>query len=122
MKLKSSEAKEIRQLSRINRFRVDKQDELKNGVKLSRISRISDPKHLFNLESVSKELKFEGVIRVRDFLNKLLDKERIKAEDRLLKYGLISLKHLGGQKSRGLGRVSINCPQLGLTDSGGTNE
>ena len=121
-KLEKTEAEKIGTLSKITRFRVDEQNEVKNNVKLSRVRRISDPRHLFNLESVSKRLRFEGVIRVREALNQLLDEEQMKAEENLLKYGLKALTHLGGQKARGLGRIDICCPQLELPGSGGANE
>lgn len=122
-KLERTEAEKIKVLSKISRFRVDEQDEVKNSVKLSRVRRISDPQHLFTLESVSKRLKFEGVIHVRDALNQILNEDLVKAENDLLKYGLRSLTHLGGQKARGLGRIEyIYCPELGLQGSEGANE
>ena len=109
-KLNDSDAEKIRVLSAINPFRVDAQNELKNAVKLSRFRRVSSPQHLFTLESVSKKLQFSGSIHARESLT--------DQEESLLKYGLKSLTHLGGQKARGLGRIKcISCPELGLNCS-----
>lgn len=113
---------DMKELLKIGLFHINSQDEIRNNVKISRFNRISDPKHLFNLESVSKHLEFSGKIQSEDSFNKLLEPECIEAEEKLLKYGLTALTHLGGQKSRGLGRVKISCPQLGLPDSGEHNE
>lgn len=88
---------------------VEGQSILKTGVKLSRARRIADPKHLFTLESVSRTLPFAGKILMRQTSQPLTEDE-----ERLLEYGFRVLTHLGGQKSRGLGRVKI---KFGLSDS-----
>jgi CRISPR/Cas system CSM-associated protein Csm3 (group 7 of RAMP superfamily) len=105
--LDESQQNEFRLLHKISRLRVDKQSELRNGVKISRKLHISSPQALFSMESVSKELAFIGTINAKE----LLDKQ----EKDLLIYGLKILTHIGGQKARGLGRIeSICCEELGL--------
>jgi len=106
--LDEAKAEEIRVLSKINRFRVDAQNEVRTNVKLSRYRRISDARHLFVLENVSKSLQFKGNVQAKELLT--------PEEENLLKYGLKAISHLGGQKARGLGRVSMTCPELGLID------
>ncbi|MBU0567809.1 hypothetical protein KJ693_01280 [bacterium] len=107
--LNEDKAEEIRVLSRINRFRIDTQNEVRTNVKLSRYRRISDARHLFMLENVSKDLQFTGCIYAKEPLS--------PEEKELLKYGLKTISHLGGHKARGLGRVEkINCPEIGLID------
>lgn len=98
-------AKKILILSKFNRFDIKEQNETKPGVKVSRGRRTSDPKHLFMSENVSHYLTFKGKIYTKQPLN--------SDEKALLKYGLKLLSHIGGQKSRGLGRLkSIKCPEL----------
>lgn len=122
-RLAADEAEKIKELYKITPLRVDIQNEIKDGVKISRIRRVSEPEHLFTLENVSKELSFQGTIIIKDVLDQLLDNKKIEMEKELLKYGLKSLTHLGGQKSRGLGRISlISCSELGLSAPEGENE
>jgi CRISPR type III-B/RAMP module RAMP protein Cmr6 len=104
------QAEKIRVLSAINPFRVNTQNEIRTNVRLSRHRRISDENHLFVLKNVSKELKFTGFIYARENVTSV--------EEELLKYGLKTTYHLGGQKARGLGRINIYCDELGLIDEG----
>jgi len=105
--INEDDADKITTLSYINRFRIDEQNEIRSSVKLSRRLRISSPQNLFTVESTSKKLTFSGSIYAKE--------ELTDQEQNLLKYGLKILSHIGGQKSRGLGRIeSICCPELGL--------
>jgi CRISPR/Cas system CSM-associated protein Csm3 (group 7 of RAMP superfamily) len=103
-KLNEADAEKIRVLSQISRFRVDAQNEVKTNVKLSRYRKISDEGHLFVSENVSKTLGFTGAIYAKEPLT--------TEEETFLRYGLKTLTHLGGQKSRGLGRVEMNLKEV----------
>lgn len=104
--LDQQQAEEIRMLYAISHFRVKEQNEIRNNVRLSRYRRVSEDGRLFITENVSKSLEFTGSFYTKVFLS--------EEEEKLLKYGLKIISHLGGQKARGLGRVRINCPELGL--------
>lgn len=108
-KLNEADAGKIKVLSKINRFRVDAQNEIKTNVKLSRYRRVSDQGHLFVSENVSKSLVFTGTIYAKEYL---APEGLAPKEEELLRYGLKALTHFGGQKSRGLGRVEMTLKEV----------
>ncbi|KHE92471.1 MAG: hypothetical protein K8F52_08800 [Candidatus Scalindua rubra] len=75
------------------------QSELRSGNRISRSLRTSYPKQLFVSESCPGELTLEGKICSKEALT--------ETEKRLLSWGAKSILQIGGQKGRGLGRVSI---------------
>ncbi len=75
------------------------QSELRSGNKISRVMQTASPKQLFVSESCPGGLTLEGKICAETPLN--------KDEKRLLRWGAKSIVQIGGQKGRGLGRVSI---------------
>lgn len=95
---KEKKIDEIQLLQKINRF-SNVQTETISGVKISRRSRTSDAKQLFNSENGLHTLSFEAKIST------INDEDLKPREEELLLWGTKALTHLGGQKSRGLGRI-----------------
>jgi CRISPR-associated protein Csm3 len=83
-------------LKRIDLFGGGGQYEVKTGVKLSRTRRLSDAKQLFAFQSVCRDLIFTATIEGTLSEN----------DEHLLQAAVQLLTHIGGQKARGLGRIT----------------
>jgi len=103
-KLDEVHAEEIRVLLKINRFHISTQNEVRTNVKVSRTRKLAEDGHLFVSENVRKSLVFTGLLYIKEPLS--------SDEEMLLHYGLKALTHLGGQKSRGLGRVEMKLEEV----------
>ncbi len=71
--------------------------QIKTSTKISRYFRTVSPKQLYSYETTPKNVIFKGKLEVRGSLT--------PHEEDLLKYASKYLTHIGGMKSRGLGRI-----------------
>ncbi|MDR4497175.1 MAG: RAMP superfamily CRISPR-associated protein [Candidatus Scalindua sp.] len=96
--LLSEDREKIEMIKKLDHF-ASPQSELRSGNRISRLLRTSSSKQLFVSESCPRDLIFEG---------KIFNREALKdVERKLLRWGAKSLLQIGGQKGRGLGRVSV---------------